>query len=296
MLLTVVPPPRMQNTIAQPVTVDGFGFWSGRDVRLQFRPAAADTGIVFVRSDLQPAVRIPACVDCRQETPRRTTLCHRSARVEMVEHVMAALAGLRIDNCEIWVDAVEMPGVDGSSQPFVTALQSAGTLAQAASRARLVVTAPIRVGDEQSWIEARPTAEFGMSAGYGLDFGADHPIGRQSYRLTVTPDEFLRQLAPARTFIMKHEAEWLQQQGFARRVTPRDVLVFDEQSLIDNELRFPDECVRHKLLDMVGDLALAGADLMGQFVAHRSGHRLNACLVEKLLQQFPVTQPWRASA
>jgi UDP-3-O-acyl N-acetylglucosamine deacetylase len=286
----------MQNTIARPVAVSGFGFWSGRDVRLQFRPAPADSGIVFVRSDLKPVVRIPARVDFREETPRRTTLCLRSARVEMVEHVLAALTGLRIDNCEVWVDAVELPGVDGSSLPFVTALQSAGIVAQAAPRPRLVVTEFTRVGDDEDWIEARPTADFAMSAQYRLDFGIDHPIGRETLRLTITPERFISQLAPARTFILKHEAEWLRQQGFALRVTPRDVLVFDERGLIDNELRFEDECVRHKVLDMIGDLSLAGCDLIGQFVAHRTGHRLNACLVQTLLSRFPVTQPWRASA
>ncbi len=286
----------MQNTVARPVTVDGFGLWSGRDVRLQFRPAPVDTGIVFVRSDLTPIVRIPARVDCRQDTPRRTTLCHGAARVEMIEHVMAALAGLRIDNCEVWVNSVEIPGVDGSSLPFVTALQSAGVVAQPAPRPRLVVTETTRVGDDEVWIEARPTADFGMSAQYRLDFGIDHPIGRETLRIAITPERFVKQLAPARTFILKHEAEWLQSQGYALRVTPRDVLVFDERRLIDNELRFEDECVRHKVLDMVGDLALAGCDLIGQFVAHRSGHRLNACLVQNLLARFPVTQPWRASA
>ena len=214
----------------------------------------------------------------------------------MIEHVMAALAGLRIDNCEVWVDSVEIPGVDGSSLPFVTALQSAGIVAQPAPRPRLVVTEITRVGDDDVWIEARPTADFGMSAQYRLDFGIDHPIGRETLRIAITPERFVTQLAPARTFILKHEAEWLQSQGYALRVTPRDVLVFDEQRLIDNELRFENECVRHKVLDMVGDLALAGCDLIGQFVAHRSGHRLNACLVQNLLARFPVTQPWRASA
>ena len=296
MLPTLVPPLDMQNTIARPVTVDGFGFWSGRDVRLQFRPAPPETGIVFVRSDLKPVVRIPARVDCRQETPRRTTLCHRAARVEMVEHVMAALAGLRIDNCEVWVDAVEMPGVTVRACRSCRRLQSAGIVPQAAVRSRLVVTATTRVGDDEDWIEARPSADSACPCSTDLDFGTNHPIGRETLRQEITPACFVRQLAPARTFILKQEADWLRQQGFAQRVTPQDVLVFDDRGLIDNQLRFPDECVRHKMLDMVGDLALAGCDLVGQFVAHRSGHRLNASLVQALLSRFPVTQQWRASA
>ena len=161
---------------------------------------------------------------------------------------------------------------------------------------RLVVTAPTRVGDDDAWIEARPTSDTLMSLQYQLDFGPQHPIGRQTYQLAVTPERFSTQLAAARTFILKHEADWLQQQGLATHVTPRDVLVFDDQGLIDNRLRFDDECVRHKVLDMVGDLALAGCDLVGQFVACRSGHRLNAGLVQALTQRFTVTRQWRASA
>ena len=284
---TLLLSPRHQNTIARPAAVQGFGFWSGEEVRLQFRPAAPDTGIVFVRGDLTPAVRIPARVACRQETPRRTTLRHRRAQVEMIEHVMAALAGLAIDNCEVWLDAVELPGCDGSSLPFVQTLLAAGIVPQAAVRSRLTVTAPTRVGDDHDWIEARPSAQPGMTAEYRLDFGADHPIGRQSLRLALTPDRFVTQLAAARTFILKQEADWLRQQGLAQRVTPQQVLVFDDRGLIDNQLRFHDECARHKLLDLVGDLALAGCDLVGHIVAHRSGHRLNAHLVQALLARFP---------
>ena len=142
----------------------------------------------------------------------------------------------------------------------------------------------------------RPSADLGMSVQYHLDFGTNHPIGRKTLRQEITPACFVRQLAPSRTFILKREADWLRQQGFAQRVTPQEVLVFDDRGLIDNQLRFPDECARHKVLDVVGDLALAGCDLVGQFVAHRSGHRLNASLVQALLSRFPVTQQWRASA
>ncbi len=296
-IVTLVGPYRHQQTIGRSTAVEGFGFWSGRDVRLEFRPAAADTGIVFVRSDLESAARIPALAEYRLESPRRTILAHDGAQVEMVEHVMAALAGLQIDNCEVWLDAAEVPGFDGSSKPFVDALQQVGTTAQGPIRPRLFVTDVTRVGDGESWIEARPVRGQKMRLKYRLDYGSDNIIARETLEMDFSSDRFVKQIAPARTFILRHEAEWLRGQGLAKRVTPKDVLVFDDDDgVIDNELRFEDECVRHKMLDMIGDLALAGCDLVGSFVAHRSGHRLNANLVKALLSEFQVVQDRRDSA
>ena len=283
---------RKQQTLAATAHVEGFGLWSGRDVRLEFRPAPPNSGVVFVRRDLPTPKRIAARVERRIESPRRTTLSEHGAHVEMVEHVLAALAGLQIDNCEVWTDAAEMPGMDGSSQPFVTALQSAGIIQQAAMRAFLVVSEVTRVGDDDAWIEARPHNHSALSLQYRLDYGNDHPIGRETLRMTLNTERFVRQLAPARTFIMKEEADWLQRQGIATRVSSQDVLVFGDEGVIDNELRFENECVAHKMLDMIGDLSLANCDLIGHFVAHRSGHRLNAHLVQTLLNEFQMVQDW----
>jgi UDP-3-O-acyl N-acetylglucosamine deacetylase len=296
MLTTLHELPRHQRTLAKPVSVSGFGFWSGRDVNVEFRPAPANSGVVFVRRDLQPAVTIPAQLRYRIETPRRTALSRCGVQVEMVEHVLAALAGLEIDNCEIWTDAAEMPGLDGSSGPFVDALQSAGIVVQSAPRRYLVVREVTRVGDDESWIEARPSRNPAMSLQYRLDYGADHAIGRETMRITLTPSRFVRELAPARTFLTWDEAEWLRQQGLAKRVTAMDVLVFGEHGLIEGSLRLANECAAHKVLDMVGDLSLAGCDLIGQFVAHRSGHRLNAALVQALLTEFQIVDDWKATA
>jgi UDP-3-O-acyl N-acetylglucosamine deacetylase len=271
---------RQQQTIAQVARVEGFGFWSGRDVTLEFRPSEPDSGITFIRGDLDFAPAIPARYPYRIDAPRRTVLQHRGARVEMVEHVLAALAGLRIDNCQVWTTAAEMPGLDGSSEPFVRALEEAGLVVQAAPRMALVVDAVVRVGDASHWIEARPG--HGLQARYHLDYSGHRAIGRQMLHLQLDRPMFRRQLAAARTFILKSEADQLRAAGYARRVTPQDVLVFDQSGVIDNQLRFPDECVRHKMLDMVGDLALAGVDLIGQFEAYRSGHQLNASLVARL--------------
>jgi len=287
---------RKQRTIASCVSVDGFGLWSGRDVRVEFRPADQNTGIVFVRRDMPRPARIKAHVANRIETPRRTTLSAQGGSVEMVEHVMAALSGLRIDNCEVWVNEPEMPGCDGSSQPFVTALESAGYAEQPAERSQLVVQNVTRLGNEDSWVEARPSATHGMTVKFRLDYGSGNAIGRQTLQLPITPESFRRELAPCRTFMLQEEAEWLRARGLGQRATFQNLLVFDKDGPLENELRFPDECVRHKTLDLVGDLALSGCDLIGHFVAHRSGHRLNAELVRALLNEEEVVEGWRRSA
>jgi UDP-3-O-[3-hydroxymyristoyl] N-acetylglucosamine deacetylase len=274
---------RNQRTLAGTAVVTGFGYWSGKDVRVELRPAPAGSGVTFVRHDLSPARRIPAHVQYRVETPRRTTLAADGAQVEMVEHILAALYGLQVDNCEVWVDAPEMPGCDGSCAPFVEAIHEAGIVAQPALQRRLVVTDVTRVGNEECWVEARPIRGNMLSLRYKMDFGSDNPIGRQSIELCVTPETFRSELASARTFLLKEEADWLRERGLGQRVTHNDLLVFGPEGPIDNELRFENECVRHKTLDLVGDLSLAGCDLVGQFIAHRSGHRLNAELVKVLL-------------
>ncbi len=280
---------RKQRTIGRACRITGFGYWTGRDVELEFRPAPADTGLVFVRTDLKGHPRIPAQVACRVETPRRTSLQCGAAEVEMVEHVLAALAGLRIDNCEVRLDQAEMPGVDGSAMPFVERLSEAGVVEQNAWRARHVIRDVIRLGDEQSWIEARPLVAPDPVLSYQLDYGPNSPIGQQSFETPLTPQTFRDELASCRTFMLKAEAEWLRAQGIGHRATARDLLVFDERGPIDNSQRFPNECARHKLMDMVGDLALAGCDLAGRFTAFRSGHRLNAELVRTILRDGQET-------
>lgn len=274
---------RQQRTIAQPVRVSGFGYWSGVDVNVEFRPAEANTGVVFVRHDGPRPISIPATVNNRVETPRRTVLRAAGSSVEMIEHIMAALSGLQIDNCEIWVDAAEMPGMDGSAQPFVDALVKAGIETQDLPRPILVVREVTRLGNAESWIEARPVASMGMSVKFHLDYGSDNAIGRRTLTLAVTPDSFRRELAASRTFMLKSEADWLVAQGLGQRTTLQDLLVFDAHGPIENELRFRDECVRHKTLDLLGDLALAQCDFVGHFIAYRSGHRLNADLVRTLM-------------
>jgi UDP-3-O-acyl-N-acetylglucosamine deacetylase len=213
---------RKQRTISEPTSVSGFGFWNGRDVQVEFRPAAPDSGIVFIRRDLEGMPRIKAVVANRLETPRRTTLSHRGTSVEMIEHVMAALAGLEIDNCEIWVDNAEMPGCDGSSLPFVNALESIGVVEQGALRPRLVVRNITRLGTDDTWVEARPSISGGMSVKFRLDYGSGNAIGRQTLQLPINRESFCRELAPARTFVLQEEADWLVSRGLVRSRTSCD--------------------------------------------------------------------------
>jgi UDP-3-O-acyl N-acetylglucosamine deacetylase len=290
-------PLRRQRTIATNAEVSGFGYWSGKDVRVQFRPAPPDAGLTFVRDDLDRPRSIPVHVSHRIEIPRRTSLAADGASVEMVEHVLAALHGLGIDNCEIWVNGQEVPGCDGSSRPFVDALLSAGVVDQAVERSRLIVTEITRVGNEESWVEAKPAAKgSSLTLRYKLDYGQNHPIGKQALEVNVTPNSFRTELASARTFVMEEEAAWLRQRGLGARVTPQDLLIFNADGPIDNPLRFENECVRHKTLDLLGDLALAGCELVGQFTAYKSGHRLNAELVKVLLTEGLKQKGRRRSA
>jgi UDP-3-O-acyl N-acetylglucosamine deacetylase len=281
-----MPVARRQRTLARPVTVTGFGYFSGRDIQVEFWPAPEHAGITFVRHDLGPGARIPATAANRIDMPRRTTLVAGEARVEMIEHIMAALAGLRVDNCEVWVDAAEMPGCDGSAQAFVEAIDSAGILEQRSPVPQIVVRHTVRVGDGNQWIEAQPSRSAGLSVTYDLNFAAHPVIGRQTYGIDLTPNAFRRELAACRTFITDDVAQAMLAEGRGQRVTPRDLLIFGPHGPIDNSLRYPDECVRHKVLDVVGDLALTGCEIVGHVVAHRCGHKLNAELAKRLLEQL----------
>lgn len=290
-------PLRHQRTVARPVAVEGFGYWSGEDCRVEFRPAPADTGVVFVLADRadQPPIRLPASPPGREDRPRRTVLKMGDRRVEMIEHVMAALAGLEIDNCEVWVTAEEMPGCDGSALAFVEALDAAGVVVQSAVTRPLVVTRAVRVGDERTWIEAQPTNRGCLSIEFHLDYGPGNAIGRQSFAAEISPEEFRFEIAAARTFVLQAEADALVASGKGTRVSPQDLLIFDRHGPVGNTLRFSDECVRHKLLDVVGDLALAGRPIVGHVIANRSGHQLNAALVEALLAEDQQTAHQRSA-
>ena len=287
---------RQQRTICRPVSVSGFGYWSGKDVRVQFRPAPVGSGITLVRDDLGPNARVPAQVDYREDVPRRTNLSYRGARFEMVEHVMGALAGLHIDNCEVGVDQAELPGCDGSALDFVEALDSAGLVEQEDPASLLEITETVRLTLGDTWIEAHPNSSGSCSLEYELDYPHDLVIGHQTVAVMNTPAEFRQQIAPCRTFVLQGEADEMVSRGLASRVTTRDLLVFGEEGPVGNRLRFSNECARHKVLDLIGDLALTGCQIAGHIVAYRSGHQLNAALSGELKARFAIVFPLKASA
>ena len=289
---------RQQRTLGKPVAVWGTGFLTGATVHLRFLPAPPCSGVVFVRTDLTPRVEIPAHIDQVTGTKRRTTLGQPPAQIGLVEHVLAALAGLRIDNCRVELDAPEPPGLDGSAQQFVQVLQEAGTVLQPARRELWRVASPIVLTAGTATLALHPATDNELTLSYFLDYGPQSPIARQVHTQTLTPAAFTRDIAPCRTFILESEAEELRRQGLGARTTAADLLVFGPRGPIDNQLRFANEPSRHKVLDMVGDLALLGVDLAGHVVACRSGHPLNVELVRTLHQQRAASrwEPQRLAA
>jgi UDP-3-O-acyl N-acetylglucosamine deacetylase len=277
---------RYQRTIARPAEVQGVGFLTGATVRLRFRPAPPSTGLVFVRTDLRPRAPVPARIDQVTGTQRRTVLGRRPHQIGLVEHVLAALAGLRIDNCLIELNAPEPPGLDGSAQGFVDLLREAGAVVQPARRAVWTADAPLVVRQHGATLALHPAAGDDLKISYTLDYGPDSPIGCQAHSQTVTPDRFAAELAGCRTFILESEAEALRRQGLGARTTEADLLVFGKHGPIDNCLRFANEPARHKVLDLIGDLALLGQDVRGHLVAYRSGHALNVELVRALASRL----------
>jgi UDP-3-O-acyl-N-acetylglucosamine deacetylase len=239
-----------------------------------------------VRDDLRPRAVIPACLEEVTGTHRRTTLGRVPAQVSLVEHVLAALAGLRIDNCVIEVNAPEPPGLDGSSLGFVEVLQGAGSVVQSAWRPIHSVETSIVVQNQGATLALHPADSDGLTISYLLDYGPHGPIGRQRHSEEITPATFIQQLAGCRTFLLEAEALELRRQGFGSRITASDLVVLGARGPIDNTLRFANEPARHKILDIVGDLSLLGHDLQGHLVAYRSGHPLNVQLGQVLRRVF----------
>lgn len=268
---------RRQRTIARPAEASGYGFLTGEKITLRFLPAADDFGIAFQRGDLPGTAPIPARLDYVVPRQRRTAISRQGATVEMVEHVMAALAGLQIDNCLVQLDGPEPPGCDGSSLDFVRVLLDAGIVDQSADKPLLVIAQEAKVRGERddSEISATPVSRRSLIITFELDYGPRSPIRPQQLTIEFSPELFVTSLAYARTFLLEAEALALKQQGYGAKVTEKDLLIFGSQGVVGNSLRAVDECVRHKVLDCIGDFALLGCDVHGHFRAYRSGHALN---------------------
>lgn len=278
-----------QQTVKAPISCVGVGLHSGRRISLTFRPAPVGHGIVFRRTDL--GLDIPARFDCVGDTRLATVLESNGTRIGTVEHVMAALAGCNIDNVIVEVDGPEAPILDGSAAEFVFLLECAGIASQDAPRTTIEILRPVRVSDGESFAELSPARPgvAGLDMAVSIDFAAT-AIGRQALSLRLTPQAFRHELARARTFTQASEVEQLRAAGLARGGSLDNAIVVDQAKILNlGGLRMPDEFVRHKLMDAVGDLALAGAPLRGRFVAHRTGHTLNNRLLRAL---FADQQAW----
>ena len=275
---------RLQRTITESVSVHGFGFWTGEDVCVELRPASPNSGIVFVRVDLPDRPRIPALIEYREEKPRQTSLVKGNARVDMVEHLLAAIKAHRIDNCEIRVDRPEMPGFDGSSCTFFRALETVQCVDQPAVRSVRLITRSFRIGSSEHWISVLPNRSGKNVFHYSLVADAGYPLKSQNYEFEFSTESFREEIMPCRTFLTKREADYLLSQGLCGRVKARDVLVLDDDGPIDNSFRFRNECARHKILDMIGDFSLTSCDWIGTFQSYRGSHSLNAECVRQLLE------------
>ena len=279
-----------QRTIASTASVTGIGLHSGATCTLTFRPAAIDAGIVFVRVDLAGAPAIRSHPDRLCQRQRRTAMAQTitapngdSVEVEIhtPEHLLAACQGLGIDNLVVELDAVELPGLDGSAKDFVDCLRSAGIVDQGAARHTFDVRDAVSITDGKSSIVALPYAN-GLKITYTLDDHGGALKGAQVVELELNEQNFTTQIAPARTFCMAKEVEMLRALGLGKGATYQNTCVYDGDRLIDNELRFKDEAARHKLLDLIGDLAHVTRHLNTHIIAVRSGHRENMLLVQEL--------------
>ncbi len=295
---------RYQRTLAQTVDVSGIGFITGATVRARFQPAPENTGIVFVRSDRPNAPRIRATAQGVSDTRRRTTIGSPDDGVTLVEHVLAALSGLHIHNCTIVLNGPEPPGLDGSAIGFVRAIRNAGIQIQYALQPIRTVSEPVTVARDGACVTLHPAQDEQLRISYILNYGNTSPIPRQMVTADITPELFEKDIASCRTFVLEHEARELRAQGVGRGVQAKDLLVFGANGPIDNLLHCADEPARHKILDLVGDLALTGWDLAGHVVAYRSGHGLNVDLARQIqMQEEKSTAPavisfpaWRRAA
>ena len=280
-----------QTTLRSQATVTGVGVHSGLPVSLTLGPAPVDAGFIFVRTGLHDADReVPALAESVIATDLATVLGDRDGPlVSTAEHVLAALRGMDIDNATIEVDGPEVPIMDGSSAAFVAAIDQAGIVTQSAARRYIQVLKPVQVAIGDSFGELRPYAN-GFRAEVEIDF-ANPVIGRQNYSLDLSPESFRREISRARTFGCMNDTAKLWSAGFALGASFENSVVFDETRLLNAEgLRYSDECARHKVLDVVGDLALAGLPLLGAYRSVRGGHKLNHAVLTALMADHSA---WR---
>jgi len=269
----------LQKTLKRESGCVGIGLHSGRKVKLTLRPAPADTGIVFKRLD-RGDCEIPATSDHIARLNHATCLSKDSVRIETVEHLLAALAALGVDNAIVELDAPEVPIMDGSAAPFIYLIHEAGIRSLARQRSYMKLTRPVAVESNGRQVAAYPSDSLRVS--YTISF--DHPLLRHQQRsFEIEEESFVEEIAPARTFGFLKDVEQMRQAGLALGGSLDNAIVLGEAGVLNNRLRFSDEFVRHKILDILGDLSLLGRPLLAHIVAVRAGHNLHSQLVRQIL-------------
>jgi UDP-3-O-[3-hydroxymyristoyl] N-acetylglucosamine deacetylase len=279
-----------QRTLKTAIRATGVGLHSGRKVYMTLRPAAPNSGIVFRRTDLDEPVEIRAEAHRVGETTLGTTLIDGDVRVATVEHLMSALAGLGIDNCYVDLSAPEVPIMDGSAGPFVFLLQSAGIEEQNAPKKLIRIRKPVRIEQDDKWVEFRPFNGFKVN----LEIAFDHPVFKkhaQRASIDFSTTSFLREVSRARTFGFMRDIETLRANNLTLGGSMDNAIVLDDYRILNEDgLRYDDEFVKHKILDAIGDLYLLGHSLIGEFSGYRSGHELNNLLLRRLLEDETAWQ------
>ena len=274
-----------QRTLKNAIRATGIGLHSGEKVYLTLRPAPVDTGIIFIRTDLEPAVEIVAKATNVGDTTLSTSLCNGDVKVSTVEHLLSAMAGLGIDNVYVELSAAEVPIMDGSAGPFVFLLQSAGIEEQDKAKQFIRITKPVTVTDGDKSASFQPYAGFKVS--FTIDF--DHPLfdsENQVASLDFSTTSFVKEVSRARTFGFMRDIEYLRSQNLALGGSVNNAIVVDDYRVLNEDgLRYDDEFVKHKILDAVGDLYLLGHSLIGEYIGVKSGHGLNNALLRALLEQ-----------
>lgn len=272
-----------QRTLAKPVSCSGRGVHSGKSVTLTIKPAPLNQGIKFVRTDLPDSPGVSAHFNAVVDTSLATVIGHDGFIVSTIEHVMATFAGLSIDNATVELDAYEAPIMDGSAGPFTSLIKSAGIAEQTGPRCFFVVKEPIILEENGRSVAIYPDSTFRIT--YSIAF--DHPlIGEQSYSFEVSDEIFEHEISEARTFGFIQEVEYLKRYGFAKGGSLDNVIVLDEKGILNTDgLRYPDEFVRHKILDCLGDFSLLGMPVLGHLVANKSGHAFNHAFIKEFFTQ-----------
>jgi len=276
----------LQKTIQKDVMLEGVGLHTGHSVKMILKPASPNTGVIFQRVDLPEKPFVKADISSvlfLKNSPRRSTISFGDVQVQTIEHLMASLSGLGIDNLLVEINNDEVPGLDGSALGFLQAIRKAGLKEQGVPRRTFKVTTPLVVQDEDSTLLILPSQDFRIS--YTLSY--DNPVlGNQYLDLKIDSDIFEKEIVSARTFCLQEEAEALKKNGLGQGANYDNTLVVSKDGIVKNKLRFNDEFVRHKIADLMGDLYLLGMPVKGHIIAVKSGHSLNVRLVQKIKDQL----------